>query len=116
MGINIDLHVYDAAALTAALEAKGAVGKDGLLRRIMEKCGLFVGDRYLLLNNEYYDGHSPYYQLAKLIDSAFEVRESFHVILELTYDRKGAPFHESVVNHVDAGEVAEELGIVLKEE
>lgn len=108
MGINIDLHVYDSCQLMEELKSKGAAGDDELLRKILEECGRFLGDSYVLLNNEYGDGYSPYYNVATLIDSAFGIEDSFRVFLDLS-KRNG-------ISYVDVHDVAERLGITLKEE
>ena len=104
MGISIDLHVYDYDVLAKALIEKGAT--EPLLGKILEKCGYHLGGKYLLLNNEYYDGYSPYYNVAELVDCAFGIEDSFDVFLNITQDRNG-------INSVDKEEVAEELGIKL---
>jgi hypothetical protein len=106
MGISIDLHIYNTHELLAALKAWGAID-DGLTRKILEKCGTFFGDSYVLLNNEYYDGYSPYYNVAHLLNRAFggsDDHDSFDIFCFEVKSVEG-------INAVEEGEVADELGL-----
>jgi hypothetical protein len=107
MSISIDLHIYEADKLIEALKTWGA--KDEvLLKRILEECGTFLGNSYVLLNNEY-GGESPYYAVASLLDSAFEGKDSFDLFLFSEFRRKG-------ISYVEDEEVAERLGFELRHE
>jgi len=108
MGISIDLHIYDAAKLQTKLKKWGAKD-DQLSRKILEACGTFAGDRYFLLDNEYSDGCSPYYNIATLFNAAFKKDDSFKIFLDSNNKQYG-------INCVDEQEVAEDLGINLEED
>ncbi len=109
MSVSIDLYIYDRDKLFDALTEWGAVDRP-LLIRILEYCGTFTGDKYLLLNNEHACDCSPYFNLAVLLDSAFKKKDSFHILL---YRNE---FKEKGVNYVEVEEAAEELGIEIIEE
>ena len=79
-----------------------------LSHKILDACGSFFGDKYVLLNNEFYDEYNPYFKVSYLFDSAFNKEDSSDVFL------RGAKQEEGI-NSVDVDEVAEELGIKLKE-
>ena len=57
MGINIELITYNKT------EIEDYIKKYPKTKIIFERCGKFLGDKYLLLNNELVEGNSPYYQL-----------------------------------------------------
>lgn len=105
MGVSIDLYIYNYDSLRKKLSQIGA--KDPLLSQILEECGTVFGDAYVILNNELWDGYSPFYNVATLIDSAFNVKDSFDVFLNT---------RESGINAVELYDVAERLEITLDEE
>lgn len=104
--MSIDLYFFEKEKLLSALETLGAKDKD-LTIRILESCGSFAGDQYIILNNECYDGNNPYYTVATLLDSAFNLENSFDCFLKQRKDG---------INYVDEEEIAENLGFNLKEE
>lgn len=106
MGISIDVKIYKTAELKAKLREHGATD-DQLTQNILEACGMFFGDSYVLLNNEYGDGYSPYYNVAQLFDSAFNRDDFFDIFLKSATQG---------ISYVDVGEVAENLGITLRED
>ena len=108
MGVSIDLKIYDKNKLLKELSDWGATDAE-LTIKILEKCGHFFGENYVLLNNEYTGDYSPYYNVATLFDSAFDKEDSFDIFLH-------APTVAYGINYVDAEEVADELGITLKED
>lgn len=105
MGISIDIHIYDADTLQAKLKTWGATDPE-LSRKILEACGTFAGDKYILLNNEYGDGYSPYFNVASLFDAAFKLEDSFDIFLDSDNE-----YSKDGISYVDEYEVAEELGI-----
>lgn len=106
MGIDINLYSLEKEKLLNDLETWGAKDKD-LTIKILESCGSFVGDQYIILNNECCDGNNPYYSVATLLDSAFHLENSFDCFLN---ERKEG------INYVEKEEIAENLGFNLKEE
>ena len=65
MGINIDIHIYETEALVRELQAKGCNDRE-MLMKFLAAAGYFCGDQFILINNELWDGYSPYYQLPHL--------------------------------------------------
>lgn len=57
MGINIELITYSKE------EIENYIKKYPKTKIVFEKCGKFLGDKHLLLNNELVEANSPYYQL-----------------------------------------------------
>lgn len=110
MGVSIALHIYNKDELLRQLEEWGAADRI-LAIKILEECGTFLGDSYVLLNNEFWDGYSPYFNVATLFDAAFHKEDSFDIFL----NRKGVGRTEGV-NSVEIDEVAERLGITIPEE
>jgi hypothetical protein len=110
MGMSVDVHSYDYEKLVEKLQKIGASDK-ALLEKILAKFGERIGDRYILVNNEYWDEYNSYYNLPNLIDSAFGIKDSFDIFLNgEDCDRRDVNFNASDC------EVAEELGIELLEE
>jgi len=108
MGISIDLHIYNTYDLLAGLREWGAEDRE-LSIKILENCGSFFGSSYVLLNNEYYDGGNPYYNVAKLFDSAFKKEDSFNVFCFKVTSVEGK-------NWVEVDDIAAELGFEIIEE
>ena len=58
MGISIELIAYDKADIEKYIE------KYPKTKFIFDKCGKFLGEKYIVLNNEYVESNSPYYQIS----------------------------------------------------
>ena len=107
LDIAIDVKIYKWESLCLALIAKGVPEAERpKLESILKECGSVSGETYVLLNNEYYGDYNPFYNVATLIDSAFNVEDSFDVFLEGEYG----------VSSVEMEDVAEKYGFELKEE
>lgn len=109
MGISIMPYFYEEQPLIEALKKDGAED-EVLLRKIMEKFGTFLGNKYILLHNEYYQDYNPYFELADVLNSAFDYKGNdgckfWHTYFKVT--------HTSGISAASAEEVAEELGIEL---
>jgi hypothetical protein len=94
MGINIDAYHYDYEKLCQALEKLGVKDRE-LLDVILDECGTRIADRYVLINNEYWDGFSPYYNVSSVIDRVFNIEDSFGEVFctldDNLIDRKTVP-------------------------
>jgi len=108
VGISIDLYIYNTVLLNQRLREWGAKDKE-LNHKILRSCGTFVGDKYILLNNELWEC-SPYYTVATLFDSAYKdiAEDSFDIFLMMS--------KEEGINAVDKEEIAEELGFEVIDE
>lgn len=58
MGISIELIAYDKTDIEKYIE------KYPKTKFIFDKCGKFLGEKYIVLNNEYVESNSPYYQIS----------------------------------------------------
>lgn len=58
MGISIELIAYDKTDIEKYIE------KYPKTKFIFDKCGKFLGEKYIVLNNEYIESNSPYYQIS----------------------------------------------------
>lgn len=109
MGISIDLHVLDYKQIMQNLKDEGCDDEDRI-NQILDVCGHRLGDKYVILNNEYGE-MSPWYNLEVLLMNAFDVgRETGGLSLS---DVDG--WLEGV-STVDLEDAAEKLGITIKED
>jgi len=116
MSKSIELFIYDYGAFRSALVKKGA-DDCVLLDSILLECGNRFGDKYALLNNEAWDSFNPYYSLSALLDSAFPAMcrsdqryaSGSHGVLLHTPRERG-------ISGVERDDIAERLGIELKDE
>ena len=106
MSISVDVYIYNKDLLLSSLKDWGADDKE-LTIKILDKCGYFTGDSYVILNNELYEDGNPFYKIADLFDSAFKGKNSFDIFLAQRSDG---------INYVEIGDIAEELGIELIDE
>jgi len=107
MSISIDLYAYNHKSLVDDLIKIGC-SDNILLDKILTTCGDVFGESCIILCNEHCDDGNPYYNIATLIDSAFNISDSFNVFFYNETKKEG-------INYVDIYEVAEELGIKLEE-
>jgi len=119
MGMSVDAYAYKAHAVVDSFEKQGADNPE-LLRKIMEACGNFIDDSYVIMYNELWSDGNPAWKLGQLLDSAFT-----HKPLEVSeWDQEfEIPCHGEhkidrieIINYVEDYEVAEALGFELKEE
>ncbi len=102
MGVRIDIKRYKSEELIEKLKEWGA-DNDELAVSVLKECGMFIGDEYVLLNNEYHSEYNPYYTVGKLFDLAFGKTDSFRVFLN-----NG----KSGISSVDGDDIADRLGIL----
>lgn len=105
MSVSINLYIFDNEKLMRKLIDLGA--EIVLLAKILRKCGTVSGGRYFLLNNERHDDGNPFNTVCSLIDSAFNMKDSIDVFLD---------DYEFGVAYVDRYNVADKLGITLRDE
>lgn len=106
MSVSIDIYIYDKKELFEKLREWGA-DDDELTVNILESCGTFFENSYVLLNNECWDGYSPYYNVSTLLDSTFKKEDSFDIFLHSGTDG---------INSVDLYGIADKLGIEITDD
>lgn len=104
MGISIDLYKFEYTKLVNKLMNVDGINDKMKLKMILSECGEIINDTYLILSNQYYEEGNPFYSVAELIDSAFEIEDSFDIFL---LERKYAK------DYVNVESVAEKLDIEL---
>lgn len=80
MGRSVDLYSYDLEKLNAKLidYCDIMTNEDNQkLEDILRTFGNVIGDRYVILNNEFWEDYSCYYNVSTVIDKAFKVEDSF---------------------------------------
>lgn len=105
MSQSVDVNIYDKEKLLQALRDWGA-NNDDLTNKILAEFGTFAGDKYILLNNEFYGEFNPYYNLATVMDRAYQHPDSFDVLLDFNneYSTEGT-------SSVEVWDVCERLDI-----
>ena len=122
MGVSIDVFSFDYDALRWAFKKlifdqhpelkdnEDGYAKVEQIGRIMKEFGSIVGDRYIILNDEYHEEYSPYYEIGTFIDRYYNVEDSSDAMYSKEVDRL------SIGKHSNAGDAADNLGIELPEE
>ena len=115
MSINISLTIYDREELFSALSVGMTEEETFRLIKIMTKCGHPIGDKFIIVNNEYGDEWSPYFNMSHLIDSAFPRIFNMRISSSAILTRLRYHGEKTVkgISHVDVHGVAEELRIKL---
>jgi len=86
MGINIDLYFFDREDLQKNLKEWG-VTDEAECTLILEKHGTFLADKYIILNNEAWNGGSPLYMLGRALDEAFKLEEGLDIVWATDYTK-----------------------------
>lgn len=73
MSVNIKLYRYNWDRLILDLQGLGITDAE-LLEDILLKFGEKCGNRYYLLNNEYYEDYNSYYNAIYFIQSCFNIK------------------------------------------
>lgn len=77
MGRSIDLYSYDyEKLLNRTLEVCNTNDRD-LVEKILLSCGNKIADRYIILNQEFWEDCSCYYNVARALEKVFKVDDVF---------------------------------------
>jgi hypothetical protein len=79
-----------------------------LVEKILLAGGEHIGDRYLILNNEYWDGYDSYYNVPSVLEEVFKVEDVFgncFCTVKNKYDKK------EVIPSMSRSEIKEVCGI-----
>ncbi|MGG5333762.1 hypothetical protein [Enterococcus sp. AZ163] len=109
MGVNIDLHSYDYEPLLEGIKNYVGTEDTNEIDKILRACGSVIDGKYIILNNELWDGYSPYYNVAGALDRHFKSDDVFGEVF-CTFDNKYG--HENLINACDSpDEILEELNL-----
>lgn len=112
MGISIDLHSYDLKKLIKLLMSKGVTDEEKL-RKILLDFGSVVGNRYILLNNEYYEDANCFYLLSQVIDAIFGKQvDSFDAFC----GEREKTGYEEMVSYMSPDDIDEKYGLELNDD
>ena len=78
MGINIEMHNYSFSRLCDELIKHGC-GDIDIIKDVLLSCGTKIGDRYIILNNEYYEDENCFFTIGGLLDGIFGIEDCFDV-------------------------------------
>jgi hypothetical protein len=78
MSVNIELYKYNWDRLTLSLRGLGIEDTE-LLGKILLEFGERCGNRYYILNNEYYDEYNSYYNVISFIRECFNIEDDHTV-------------------------------------
>ena len=74
MSMSVDIHWYNKGRLIQRLQEAGVKDLE-LLNKIMDACGITLGEYFVLVCNEYNEDYNMYYSFIDLINNAFGFKE-----------------------------------------
>lgn len=87
MGQSVNLYSYDKKKLVQRLVEKTSIASDEdieLLNKILDEFGSTIGDRYVILENNFWEEYDCYYELGFAIDEAFGCKNSMDFYMDVT--------------------------------
>lgn|SRR5690606_3743901 len=106
MGISIEVRVGDFNEIKTELISRFKIEDEVFLEKILLQFGEKIGDKYVLLNNEFWDEFNSYYGISTFIDRYYSVEDSFDIFLRM----------KEVNANWNVYDAADELGVELPEE
>lgn len=82
MGVSVGLYSYDCKGLVNELKEYTKAQDTKEIEEILLLGGSIVGDRYIILNNEFWDEYNAYFGVSEIIDKKFNVQDSFRIFLD----------------------------------
>lgn len=110
MGRSIDLYSYDYEKLVNKIMGVAETQEREMVDKILLACGNKIHDRYVLLNQEMWDGYSCYYNVMSTLDKVLKTEDIGDVFYDKNVDR------EELISSVDKYDILEELGIEDEED
>ena len=115
MSVCVDLIKVDVEPLKDCMLEKLKVENNkenrDLIQKILEKFGTIIDSKYLIVNDEYTEDYNCYYNVCRVIASAFNQNEDDVDLFDCFYDNKVN--HEWLISHADTWEIASDLNIDL---
>lgn len=109
MGQSINLYSYDYEKLKNKIMEFCKTDNTDLVDKILLAAGSKIADRYILLNQELWDGYSCYYNIANVIDEVFNIDDSFGEIF-CGINSKDCDRQE-LISSMDKYEIMDELNL-----
>lgn len=110
MSKDVDLYVYNEKEIVAKLmdlERVEGEMEEPFIRKILATCGVFIGDKYIHLNNEMWSDQNPHYNLIALLDAYIGDCVSQNAMYAVP--------NEDGITYVDLDSTAGDLGITIED-
>lgn len=107
MGRSIDLYSYDKEKLINNLALYCKTEDKPLIKKILSKFGTFIHDRYVILNQDFWEDYDCFFNLTSVIDRVFKAENSVDVMIE--WSGRWDSGKKELIRSVDEDEVMEEL-------
>ena len=114
MGRSIDLYSYDYNKLKTKIADYCKTDNLELIEKVLSSCGNKMGDRYIILNQEFWEDASCYYNVANILDKIFKVDDTFGNVF-CTFDDSETDRQE-LISAIEIYEVKEELNLDIDED
>lgn len=114
MGRSIDLYSYDYEKLiNKVLEVCNTEDKE-LVEKILLTCGSKISDRYVILNQEFWENCSCYYNVATALERIFKVDDVFGEVFCNFKDEETDK--QELVSAMEMYEIVEEIGLDVSDD
>lgn len=109
MGRSVEIHSYDYNELVNEILNVCNTDNKALVEKILLLGGEKVGDKYILLNNEFWEEYNSYYNIPTALEKIFKVDDVFGKVF-CAYPNKIADSKE-LCSSVEMYEIEDALGI-----
>lgn len=109
MGRSIDLYSYDYEKLKNKILVFCKTNDVELIEKILSTCGNKIEDRYVLLNQEMWEGCSCYYNVSTVLEKIFKIDDVFGNIFCATDDSELD--RKTLISAIEMYEVVDILGL-----
>jgi hypothetical protein len=111
MSRSIDLYSYDYEKLVNRILEVCDTDNRALIEKVLDACGNKISDRYVILNQEFWEDYSCYYNVAKALEKIFKVDDVFGKVF-CTFDDNETDRKE-LTSAMDICEIFDEMGIEM---
>lgn len=73
MSVSVCVHKYNAKPLIQKIATVCKTDDVALIEQVLSMCGTFVGDYYILLQNDFWEEYNAYFQVSTILEKVFEV-------------------------------------------
>jgi len=109
MGRSIDLYSYDYNKLVNKILAVCKTNDIELVEKVLSVCGNKINDRYVILNQDFWEGCSCYYNVARALEHLFHVDDVFGEVFCSFNNEKTDK--QDLINAIEVYGIYEQLGI-----